>query len=116
LDRIKRHGELLDYLREITEFKDKRYGNSVNKTFNEYGPVAYFVRLDDKLNRAKQILLNGCEDTHEGEPEDLVESVFDTLMDLANYTLLFVTDLEQQREDTQAKRTQESDKECPSQA
>lgn len=98
MNQIKRHKELLDYLESITESKNRRYGSSVTKTFNEYGPLAYFIRIDDKINRAKQILLHAQDETHEGEPDDLVESVFDTLMDLANYTLLFVVDLEARKE------------------
>lgn len=52
----------------------------------EYGPAALCLRLDDKLSRVKQILLNG----QSGTPD---ESVIDTLMDLADYAVMGIMEI-----------------------
>lgn len=59
--------------------KNKDYGNSFNQTLNEFGLVAGIVRLNDKLNRIKTLY----------KQEALVdESIDDTLIDLANYSIM----------------------------
>jgi hypothetical protein len=91
--RYKMHREIVELMHDTYLRKNKRYGNSVTKTFEEYGPVSFCLRLDDKLNRAKQILLYNEQDVSEGDPKDQVESVVDTLMDLANYAVIAIIEL-----------------------
>ena len=43
---------------ELVEKKDKDYNSAFSKTLKEYGNVAYFLRIDDKLNRLKNLMLN----------------------------------------------------------
>ena len=38
---------------ELYERKNKDYGNSFDKTLNEFGIVAGLIRLNDKMNRVK---------------------------------------------------------------
>ena len=45
-------------LRDLLLEKNKMYGNSFFKTLDEYGNVLICVRIEDKLNRLKQIILN----------------------------------------------------------
>lgn len=67
----------------IVENKNKDYGNSFSKTMDEYGNAAYFIRIEDKLNRLKNLLNT--------EYTSLVnESVEDTLKDIIGYTLLMI--------------------------
>lgn len=68
--------------------KNTKYGNSFSQTVKEYGLMVLCIRLDDKLNRAKQLLLRGEEGT-------LDESFMDTLLDLSLYTLMGVMELEE---------------------
>ena len=49
-------------LRELLTEKNKMYGNSFFKTLDEYGNVLICVRIEDKLTRLKQIILNGEKD------------------------------------------------------
>lgn len=58
------------------------YGESFFKTLDEYGQVLICVRLEDKLNRLKQIILKG----EKADKTD--EKLKDTLMDLAGYAIL----------------------------
>ena len=53
-----------------------------DKTINEYGDVAYFLRLEDKLNRLKNLTKK------EAKVKD--EAIEDTLKDIVGYTLLML--------------------------
>lgn len=52
------------------------------ETLNEYGNSLVCVRIEDKLNRLKQIILKGQND------EKTDERIIDTIMDLAGYAIL----------------------------
>lgn len=69
-------------LKELLQTKNKMYGNSFFKTLDEYGKVLVCVRIEDKLNRLKQIILNGEKDVKTDE------RLIDTLMDIAGYAIL----------------------------
>ena len=100
MTKIELHGQLLDELKEVYARKNKRYGDSVKKTFDEYGAVAFCLRLDDKLSRAKQLLLHPIEvnevDSYESAYNH--ETVIDTLMDLANYAVIAAMEIRLKRE------------------
>ena len=71
---------------EMVEKKDKDYNSAFSKTLKEYGNVAYFLRLDDKLNRLKNLLLNN-------NNAEVNESTEDTLKDIIGYTLLMLKEI-----------------------
>lgn len=80
----------LDYLESMKDLyikKNHDYGDSVSKTFDEYGLVSLLVRMDDKMNRIKT--LNKIQDTAVRG-----EKIEDTLLDLANYAILALTEIE----------------------
>lgn len=87
MSKVKRHEEICKELNELYELKNKKYGDSFGKTFEEYGPAMLCIRLEDKLSRAKQLLLHG-----ESETDD--ESIIDTLKDLANYSIMGIMEIE----------------------
>ena len=68
---------------QLVEKKDKDYNSAFSKTLKEYGDVAYFLRIDDKLNRLKSLLLRS-------KDAEINESVEDTLKDIVGYTLLML--------------------------
>ena len=82
--------EMLD----LYEIKNKNYGDSFSKQFQEYGLTSVCIRLEDKLNRLKslnkQILeaKNGITDVNVDD-----ESIKDTLIDLANYSVLAIMEV-----------------------
>lgn len=76
---IKRKCELLA---ETLIKKDADYGSSFDKTLDEYGDTVGLIRIEDKLNRIKNILLNKKE-------AQVNESILDTLLDIAGYSILF---------------------------
>lgn len=62
--------------------KNHKYGDSFTKTVDEYGKAVLLLRIQDKLNRLKQLLIlkepcNGKE-----------ESIEDTFLDIAGYAVL----------------------------
>ena len=71
---------------ELVEKKDKDYNSAFSKTLKEYGNVAYFLRIDDKLNRLKNLMLNN-------NNAEINESIEDTLKDIIGYTLLMLKEL-----------------------
>lgn len=76
-----------DKMKDLYIRKNHDYGDSVSKTFDEYGLVSFLVRMDDKMNRIKT--LNKIQDAAvKGE------KIEDTLLDLANYAVLALTEIE----------------------
>lgn len=87
MSKLKKHLEICNELNSLYELKNKKYGDSFSKTYKEYGPAMLCIRLEDKLSRAKQLLLNGEDGTND-------ESIIDTLKDLANYSIMGIIELE----------------------
>ena len=69
-------------MRNTYERKNADYGNSFEEQFNEYGLISSCIRLEDKLRRLKSLSKS------EARVKD--ESIEDTLLDLANYSILTV--------------------------
>lgn len=69
-------------LGEMLKQKNKMYGNSFFKTLDEYGQILICVRIEDKLNRLKQIILKGEND------KQTDERLTDTILDIAGYAIL----------------------------
>ena len=67
---------------DIVERKNSDYGNSFEKTINEYGNTAYYLRTEDKLSRLKSL--------DKKDRKVLDESKIDTLKDIIGYTLLML--------------------------
>lgn len=73
---------------ELYKIKNKNYGNSFSKQFEEYGLTSVCIRLEDKLNRLKSLNKQG----KEANVDD--ESIRDTLIDLANYSVLAMIEID----------------------
>jgi hypothetical protein len=63
----------------MVEKKNADYGDSFRKTREKFGPIAFLIRLTDKINRLESILNKGT--TH-------FESYEDTIRDIAGYCIL----------------------------
>ena len=85
-EKSEKHKELLDYLHQMYIAKNHDYGDSVHDTYMKYGITSFLVRLEDKLNRARTI------SSKSQMVED--EKLKDTLLDMANYAILAVLELE----------------------
>lgn len=80
MDKVQTHAAICTKLTNLYERKNHDYGDSFGKGFKEYGMTMPCIRLEDKLNRLKSLLRN--------EAAVLDESIDDTLMDLANYSIM----------------------------
>lgn len=89
MDNIAYHDRLCRELHSLYAKKNEDYGNSFHDTYLEEGLAMARIRLSDKLARFKR-LSHKCE--YEGCVED--ESIRDTLIDLANYSLMTIIELD----------------------
>jgi hypothetical protein len=80
------HQELCKKLNDTFRKKNEDYGDSFGKQFAEYGELSAAIRLEDKLARFKQLIKN------QAKVKD--ESKIDTLLDMANYAIMTVMELE----------------------
>ena len=87
-NKVEMHKEICDGLNNLYERKNKDYGDSFGKSFNEYGMTMSCIRLEDKLNRLKALTKPGAIQ----QVQD--ESIRDTLLDLANYSIMTVIELD----------------------
>lgn len=89
ISRLTIYQYLLNHLEETYEAKNNDYGNSVADTYDKFGCVSFLVRITDKYNR----LMTLCDPN---APEQRVkdEKIDDTILDLANYCLLWLVERE----------------------
>lgn len=71
----------LNEMSDVFAVKNKNYGNSFEISLDKYGIIAALTRLSDKFNRLETLILKGETGTAD-------ESVADTLIDLANYSVM----------------------------
>lgn len=74
-------------LRTLYEAKNRDYNDSFGQSFEKWGLPMSCIRLGDKLNRLESFAQN-----KKMFVED--ESVKDTLMDLANYAIMTLVEME----------------------
>lgn len=69
--------------------KNHDYGNSFDKSLDKFGLVASVVRIGDKMNRIESLVQK------EAMVQD--ESIRDTLLDMANYAIMTVMWVDNQK-------------------
>lgn len=87
MDKVLQHMKICEQLNDIYKRKNHDYGDSFHTTFLEEGMAMPRIRLADKFNRFKNLTLHGGEQVHD-------ESIRDTLLDLANYAIMTVIELD----------------------
>lgn len=85
-----RHKKILENLHDTYVDKNNKYGDAFAETVEKYGNIAALTRMYDKFSRIETMVLN--------EIEDSEESVIDSALDLANYLVMFVMELEKNNE------------------
>lgn len=87
MNKVERHSEICREINELYAKKNHDYGDSFHQTFVEEGFAMSRIRLSDKLNRFKTL--------SRGEKQEISdESIRDTLIDLANYAIMTVLEME----------------------
>lgn len=88
MDRLDIYKYIINNLEETYKAKNNDYGNSVADTYEKFGDLSFLVRITDKYNR----LLTLCNPNNEQKVKD--EKIDDTILDLANYCLLWLVERE----------------------
>ena len=91
-ENVERHGKLCGELNALYERKNNDYGDSFHLSYLEEGLAMARIRLGDKLNRFKTL------SRKPGQQKVGDESMRDTLLDLANYALMTVMELDAKQE------------------
>lgn len=88
MTKVERHMDICKVLNEVYEQKNHDYGDSFHDTFVEEGMAMARIRLSDKLNRFKKL------SREDSEQKVNDESIRDTLLDLANYAIMTVMEMD----------------------
>lgn len=86
--KVARHMEICKALNALYERKNHDYGDSFHVTFLEEGMAMPRIRLDDKFSRFKTL-------SRQGDRKVNDESIKDTLLDLANYAIMTVMEMDE---------------------
>lgn len=85
--KIERHADICHEINDLYAWKNHDYGDSFHQTFTEEGMAMARIRLGDKLARFKSLTKSGVQQVKD-------ESIRDTLIDLANYAIMTVLELD----------------------
>jgi len=88
--RVRKHREICKALNDTYAKKNADYGNAFGDTFQELGIVSAVTRIIDKTNRLKSLCRPGADQKVNDE------SIRDTLLDLANYAIMTVMEMDAQ--------------------
>lgn len=91
MTKVAHHRMICDEINELYAKKNHDYGDSFAQSFREEGMAMVRIRLGDKFNRLKAL-------TRGGEQKVADESIRDTLIDLANYAIMTVLEMEGEKE------------------
>jgi hypothetical protein len=84
--RVELHRNVIEEIHQVFKVKNSDYGNSFGEQYEEHGLLSAIIRLDDKMRRLKQL------NKQQAQVKD--ESIRDTLLDLSNYAIMTVMELD----------------------
>lgn len=90
MTKYEKHLKICEKLNEIYINKNHDYGDSFGDTFRKLGIISAVTRITDKTNRLQSL----CK--KEQKVND--ESIRDTLLDLANYAIMTIIELDEEKE------------------
>lgn len=90
MKKYERHSEITKQLNEIYIAKNTDYGDAFGDTFKKLGIISAVTRIADKTNRLMSLSAKT-----EAERNVKDETIKDTLMDLANYALMTLIEMEE---------------------
>lgn len=89
-DNINQHRKILEEMNELYARKNHDYGDSFHLLWEEEGIAMARIRLGDKFSRFKTLSRSNK------EQQVMDESLRDTLIDLANYAIMTVMELDRE--------------------
>ena len=87
MTKIEKHMQICEELNSLYAKKNHDYGDSFHISFEEEGMAMPRIRIGDKFNRFKTLSRNNKQEIND-------ESLRDTLIDLANYAIMTVLEME----------------------
>ena len=90
MNKVEQHDILCGELHDLYVRKNAAYGDSFGDTFHKLGIISAITRITDKYNRLVTLVTNP-----KISPND--ESISDTLIDLSNYCLMTMIEIENER-------------------
>lgn len=87
LSKVEKHKKICEELNALYAKKNHDYGDSFHISFAEEGMAMPRIRLGDKFNRFKNLSRNTKQEVTD-------ESIRDTLIDLANYAIMTILEME----------------------
>ena len=87
MNKIEKHKQICEELNSLYAKKNHDYGDSFHISFLEEGMAMPRIRLGDKFNRFKTLSRNNTQEVND-------ESIRDTLIDLANYAIMTILEME----------------------
>ena len=101
MNRLGIYQTIINNLEDTYKKKNSDYGNSVGDTYEKFGDISFLTRITDKYNRILSLADKGeC-----GEVKD--EALEDTILDLANYCLLWLVEREYAGQQKEVKPTKD---------
>ena len=92
--KVQLHREVCEEINDLYARKNHDYGDSFHQTFVEEVMAMARIRLGDKFNRFKTLSRGGEQKVND-------ESIRDTLIDLANYAIMTVVEMEAAKHDAE---------------
>ena len=92
--KVQMHLNICNEINRLYARKNHDYGDSFHQTFIEEGMAMARIRLGDKFNRFKTLSRGGDQKVND-------ESIRDTLIDLANYAIMTVVEMEAAKHDAE---------------
>ena len=86
--KINEHGKMCDFIKNLYKTKNADYGDSMHPLYEEYGLTSFLVLFGIKIQRIKTLMQ---------KTDANYESLEDSLMDLANYALIALTEIKAEK-------------------
>ena len=90
-----RFRQMTDEMANLYEKKNADYGDSFGDTYQRLGLVSAVTRIQDKCNRLCNLAVN------KGGQQVKDESIRDTLIDMANYAIMTLIELDEEATENQ---------------
>ncbi len=91
--KIATHDRICAEIHEMYKKKNADYGDSVGELYKKLGDVSFLTRISDKYHRLMNLMTD-----YDGYMRPIVdvnyESIDDTIMDLANYCIIWLMERE----------------------
>ena len=91
MDKTQKHRILCEKINKMYHYKNEEYGDSFSASIQKYGYIAALTRISDKFHEFEHLILS------KDNGPDTNEAIIDTCLNAANYFLMTIIELENDR-------------------